>query len=378
MNGMKRLFGNTFENIPVLLTGHTGFKGSWLTLWLQQIGAKVIGFSLDEAPSIPSNFEVSGLSKEIVDTRGDIRDFDRLRQVVELHRPVLIIHFAAQTTVLPSYHDPKTSLDTNVGGTINILEIARKAESVKAMVVCTTDKVYENKEWVWGYRENDQLGGYDPYSSGKAMAELAVTAYQRSFFSANSGHAKRVPAVGTVRAGNVIGGGDFTENGLVADSMRSMIRNEDICLRNPASTRPWQYVLEPLSGYLCLAERLLNAGHEYAQAWNFGPLQNTAISTRQVVEKLAQLWGANGQSRITVDTGNPSAEFHEARNLHLNWDKAAALLQWHPVYNLDEALSDTVRWYRAYQRGEDMYRVGLECIERYVQRALELQLKWSS
>jgi CDP-glucose 4,6-dehydratase len=374
---MMKLFGNTFENVTVLLTGHTGFKGSWLSLWLREMGAKVIGFSLEEPPSIPSNFELSELSSQVVDVRGDIRNLHSLLDVVEIHRPALIIHFAAQTTVLPSYRDPKISFDTNVGGTINILETARKTDSVRAMVVCTTDKVYENKEWIWGYRENDELGGYDPYSSGKAMAEFAVTSYRRSFFSVDSGVSKGMPAVATVRAGNVIGGGDFTENGLLADSMRSIIGNEDIHLRNPSSTRPWQYVLEPLSGYLCLGERLLNGGHEYAQAWNFGPLQTTAISAQQVVQRLVQLWGPGASSQILSNQNESPDKLHEARNLHLNWDKAAALLRWHPVYDIEKALSETVKWYRAYQRGENMYQVGVECIERYVQRASELQLGWT-
>jgi len=375
---MQRLFGNTFENMTVMLTGHTGFKGSWLSLWLREMGAKVVGFSLEEPPSTPSNFELVGLSKQIVDVRGDIRDLNALMRTVEAHRPTLIIHFAAQTTVLPSYRDPKTSFDTNVGGTINVLETARNTNFVKAMVVCTTDKVYENKEWIWGYRENDELGGYDPYSSGKAMAELAVTSYRRSFFSVDTSVSNQVPALGTVRAGNVIGGGDFTEDGLLSDTMRSILGKENIRLRNPSSTRPWQYVMEPLSGYLCLAERLLNSGHGYAQAWNFGPLQDTAISSLQVVEEIVRLWGPDGRTQILYEQDKQTDEFHEARNLHLNWDKAAALLNWRPVYNINEALSETVRWYKAYGNGEDMYRIGLECIERYVQKANELQIKWAS
>lgn len=378
MSTMKKLFGNTFENMPVLLTGHTGFKGSWLSLWLREMGAKVIGFSLEEAPSIPSNFELTGLDKRVMDIRGDIRNLDALRNVMETHRPELVIHFAAQTTVLPSYRDPKASFDTNVGGTVNTLEAVRQTDCVKAVVVCTTDKVYENKEWIWGYRENDELGGYDPYSSGKAMAELAVTSYRRSFFSAEVGSSKRVPAIGSVRAGNVIGGGDFTENGLLADSMRAFLGKENIQIRNPSSTRPWQYVLEPLSGYLSLAERLLNGGQEYAQAWNFGPLQSTAISTLQVVEKLVRLWGEDGQTDILYEKKDRTDGLHEAHSLHLNWDKAATLLHWHPVYNIDEALAETVRWYRAYQMGEDMYRVGMDCIEKYVQSACEQQLIWTS
>jgi CDP-glucose 4,6-dehydratase len=312
----------------------------------------------------------------MIDLRGDIRDYGPLREVIEQQRPELVIHFAAQTTVLPSYEQPKLSLDTNVGGSINVLEAIRTTDSVKAAIICATDKVYENQEWIWGYRENDELGGYDPYSTGKAMAELAVTSYRRSFFSGEAGSSKRDTALGSVRAGNVIGGGDFTENGLLADSMRSLLNHESIYLRNPSSTRPWQYVLEPLSGYLRLAEKLLTDGQEYAQAWNFGPLQHTAITTLEVVEKLVNLWDAE-QAQIEYDRAHASAKLHEAHSLHLNWDKSASLLQWRPVYTIDEALSETVKWYQAYQRGDDMYAVCNLLLQNYVDAACRLNLAWT-
>jgi CDP-glucose 4,6-dehydratase len=372
---MQNLFNNVFNDLPVLLTGHTGFKGSWLTLWLREMGANVIGYSLPEPPTEPSNYELIGIGEQITDLRGDIRDYDSLRAVIEEHRPQLVIHFAAQTTVLPSYREPKVSLDTNVGGTINVLEAVRTTDSVKAVVVCATDKVYENKEWVWGYRENDELGGYDPYSAGKAMAELAVTSYRRSFFSGEEKASERRVALGSVRAGNVIGGGDFTENGLIADCMRSILQSESIFLRNPSSTRPWQYVLEPLSGYLSLAERLLSEGDAFAQAWNFGPLQHSAITTLEVVKKLIGFWG--GSEPVKIEYDRSQEKLHEAHSLHLSWDKAASLLNWRPVYTIDEALAETVKWYKAYRQEADMHQVCSHLLENYVEQAKTLGLQWT-
>jgi CDP-glucose 4,6-dehydratase len=372
---MQNLFNNVFKDLPVLLTGHTGFKGSWLTLWLMEMGAQGIGYSLPEPPTQPSNYELMGIGDQITDLRGDIRDYDRLHSVIEKHRPQLVIHFAAQTTVLPSYRDPKASLDTNAGGTINVLEAVRNSDSVKAVVVCATDKVYENKEWIWGYRENDELGGYDPYSTGKAMAELAVMSYRRSFFSGEGSASKRQVALGSVRAGNVLGGGDFTENGLLADSMQAILKHESIFLRNPSSTRPWQYVLEPLSGYLSLAEKLLTHGEAYAQAWNFGPLQHSAITTLEVVEKLIALW--NDSEPVQIEYDSSQQKLHEAHSLHLNWDKAASLLNWRPVYTIDEALAATVNWYKAYQKHEDMQAVCRSLLENYVEQARTVGLRWT-
>ena len=373
---MRDLYNGVFDGLTVLLTGHTGFKGSWLTLWLNAMGASVVGYSLPEPPTNPSNYEIARIGQNIIDLRGDIRDYDSLRAVIEQHKPELVIHFAAQTTVLPSYQQPKLSLDTNVGGTINVLEAIRTTDSVKAVVLCATDKVYENKEWIWGYRENDELGGYDPYSTGKAMAELAANSYRRSFFSGMGSAAKRDTAVGSVRAGNVIGGGDFTENGLLADTMRSILNHESIYLRNPSSTRPWQYVLEPLSGYLRLAEKLLHDGQDYAEAWNFGPLQHTAITTLEVVEKLVDLWDGE-RAPIEYDRTQVSEKLHEAHSLHLNWDKSASLLQWRPVFTIDEALSETVKWYQAYQRGDDMYHVCNALLQNYVDQARRIQPGWT-
>ena len=374
---MKNLFAGEFNNLTVLLTGHTGFKGSWLSVWLKEMGANVIGYSLQEPPTIPSNFEISRISQHLIDVRGDIRDYEALSRTIQTYQPSLVIHFAAQTTVLPSYQQPKNSFDTNVGGTINVLEAVRTSSSVRALVVCATDKVYENKEWIWGYRENDELGGFDPYSTSKAMAELAVNSYRRSFFLGHDFTSKSGVAIATVRAGNVIGGGDFTDFGLLSDSMRALMHGEAIILRNPMSVRPWQYVLEPLSGYLWLAVKLLQEGEPFAEAWNFGPVQNKGITTKRLVERLIALWGSGSWLHEQEDASQLLPKPHETSYLHLNWEKAANRLNWRPVYQIEEALSETIRWYRAYQREQDMYEVCVDCIQDYVQKAHSFELDWS-
>jgi len=374
---MNKLFSGVFEDLTVLLTGHTGFKGSWLSIWLKEMGANVIGYSLQEPPSSPSNFEISGVNRHLIDVRGDIRDYETLSQTIQKYQPDLVIHFAAQTTVLPSYQQPKISFDTNVGGTINVLEAVRISSSVKALVVCATDKVYENKEWLWGYRENDELGGFDPYSTSKAMAELAVNSYRKSFFNEQNSPSNTGVVVGSVRAGNVIGGGDFTEYGLLADCMRALMQGKPIMLRNSLSVRPWQYVLEPLSGYLWLAVKLLQEGKPFAEAWNFGPLQHKGIATQSVVEQIIGLWGSGEWFQEQAELSQQNPRPHEASYLHLNWEKAASRLNWRPVFKIEEALSDTVRWYRAYQQNQDMHEVCVDCIRDYVQRARTRGLEWS-
>lgn len=368
---MRHLFSGQFDGTTVLLTGHTGFKGSWMTLWLREMNANVVGFSLPEPPTRPSNYELCGLANGIIDVRGDIRNFQAVEDTIRLHRPQLVIHFAAQTTVLNSYEDPRTTYTTNVEGTVNVLEAIRRANVVRAVMICATDKVYENREWVWGYRENDSLGGHDPYSSSKAMAELAVSSYRRSFFSANG-----ATAIASARAGNVIGGGDFTAHGLVADTMRALLRGEPVRLRRPSSTRPWLFVLEPLSGYLCLAASLLREGGKNAQEWNFGPWQESnSLTTLQLVQRLLELWGT-GSSRIEASTTASSGP-HEAQELRLNWDKAAARLEWRPVYGIEEALRETVAWYRAFHQDKSIPDVCHATLRRYVRRAMELALPWA-
>ncbi|MCP4687574.1 MAG: CDP-glucose 4,6-dehydratase [Desulfobacterales bacterium] len=379
---MDNNFHGVFKGIPVLVTGHTGFKGSWLSIWLKELGAEVIGYSL-EPPSAPSNFGVSRLADRLIDIRGDVRDLPALQEAVEKHQPKVIFHLAAQAIVRESYADPKSTFDTNVGGTVNILEAIRRTNSVRAAVLITTDKCYENKEWLYGYREVDRLGGRDPYSASKAGAELAISAYRRSFFPRDA-HEKHGVAAASTRAGNVIGGGDWGADRILTDGVRALMENRTIQVRSPGSVRPWQFVLEPLSGYLWLAARLLTRGCEFAEAWNFGPAERRAVSVREVVEMLVKLWGSGAWK----DVGGQSAP-HEAGLLRLSWEKAANRLGWKPVYKWPEALSETVDWFKTHHSHHsddsddsddsdaDMYGVCVRQIERYTSRAREEGLAWA-
>lgn len=366
------VFGNAYAGVPVLVTGHTGFKGAWLVTWLLELGAEVIGYSLDEPPTEPSNFVASGLADRIIDVRGDIRDYEHLQQTIALHRPQIIFHLAAQSIVLRSVEQPKSTFDINTGGTINVLEAIRQSDSVRALVSVTTDKVYENQEWLWGYRETDRLGGHDPYSAGKAMAELAVAAYRSTYFSSRAyGQAHNV-AIASVRAGNVIGGGDFADYRLVPDCMKALIGGRPIGLRNPLSVRPWQHVLEPLSGYLWLGVQLLRHGATFAEAWNFGPLEQKGVPAQALVEKLIELWGDG--SWVHTQPGYAEVEMGLLR---LNWDKAAHRLNWRPIYSWVDALTEITDWFQGYEAGEDMYALTRDHIQRYSDRARELGLDWA-
>lgn len=367
---MSSVLERSFAGARVLVTGHTGFKGSWLSIWLGELGAEVVGFSLDP-PTEPSNFALSRLSERMLDVRGDVRDLPALQAVMSRHRPHYIFHLAAQPLVLPSYDAPKETFDTNAGGTVNVLEAVRHVDSVQAVVCITTDKVYENQEWSWGYREIDRLGGHDPYSSSKAMAELAIDSYRRSFFRYGN------PAVASARAGNVIGGGDFADYRLLPDCIRALMAGEPIQLRHPDSVRPWQHVLESLSGYLWLADRLAMHGQRYAQAWNFAPWELAEVTSRTIVERAIDLWG--GGSWVRAD--DPQAR-KETTLLRLNWEKAARELGWKPVYDWQTALTATMDWYRRYlltadAPGLDMYSTCTEQIDAYCRRAAELALPWA-
>lgn len=366
-------FANVYDGLPVLVTGHTGFKGSWLSVWLRELGAEVTGFSLPELPTAPSNYEVCRLAEKVTDVRGDVRDLGAVTEVISSCRPRLIFHLAAQPLVLAAYRQPKETFDTNVGGTVNVLEAVRAAGGVSAMVCVTTDKVYENKEWVWGYRENDRLGGHDPYSASKAMAELAIAAYRKSYFEQDG------PAVASARAGNVIGGGDFAADRLLPDTMRALMGGELVRLRNPEHIRPWQHVLESLSGYLWLGARLMRDGAAYAEAWNFAPSESRGVTTHEVVEKAIALWGG-GQWE---GTGAGQRE-KETALLRLNWDKAANRLGWRPLYEWDQALAATVDWFRTYHQRQlddasrvDMYDVCVSQIDNYAARAGALGFPWA-
>jgi CDP-glucose 4,6-dehydratase len=370
---IKNAFEGIFDGIHVLVTGHTGFKGSWLTLWLQELGAHVIGYSLPP-PTHPSNFDISHISEGMTSLIGDIRDYNKLKETFNKYQPLLVFHLAAQPIVLHAFESPKETFDCNAGGTINVLEAARGCPSVKALVMITSDKCYENQEWIWGYRENDNLGGYDPYSASKSMAEHAIASYRKSFFIQGN----HTPAVASARAGNVIGGGDFSDFRIVPDCMKALMERTPVRVRNPQSVRPWLNVLDPLSGYLWLAAKLLLDGKKFADAWNFGPLEQEAVTVLALVEKAIALWGDGDW----INTGSPDAK-PEMGMLRLNWDKAANNLKWRPTYNWIEALEQTVDWFQAFDRYRrtpqtvDMREICVQHIQLYTEKARLLNLPWT-
>ncbi len=349
-----------WEGRRVFLTGHTGFKGSWLSLWLEQLGAEICGVSLDP-PSEPNLFceakVAQGLRSEIF----NVLDLPRLKSLVKEFRPEIVFHLAAQPLVRDSYADPVGTYTTNVIGTANVLDSIREAGSVRAVVVITTDKCYENQEWVWAYRETDRLGGHDPYSASKACAELVVSSYRNSFFPPDE-YQRHGISVASARAGNVIGGGDWARDRIVPDIMRAFVAKEILMVRNPNAVRPWQHVLEPLSGYLKLAQALVESGPKYGDAWNFGPHESDEKSVEWIVQQLAYEWGVDAQWQMD-DRPRP----HEAQILKLDWSKAAKLLGWHPVLPLQKALHFTAEWYRRRDRGEDVRTVTMDQIMSFVE-----------
>ncbi len=333
----------------VFLTGHTGFKGAWLSVWLAEMGAELTGYALPP-PTDPSLFVLAGLASRMTSVTGDIRDLPALEAAMAAAEPEIVIHMAAQPIVRLSYDDPLGTYETNIMGTAKLLDAVRRRPSVRAVVVVTTDKCYENREWHWGYRENEALGGYDPYSSSKAGSELVTASYRRSFFNpAEYGSRHRV-AVASARAGNVIGGGDWAKDRLIPDIVRSIAAGKKVTIRSPHAIRPWQHVLEPLSGYLALAQSLYERGCSHADAWNFGPYDSDARPVGWIVDKLCSSWpGARG---FELDR-NPQP--HEASYLKLDCSKAIAELGWRPTWNLDTTLEKIVEWNLALGRGEDMY-----------------------
>jgi CDP-glucose 4,6-dehydratase len=342
-----------WDGKKVLLTGHTGFKGSWLTLWLQSMGADIMGLSL--APSAGPNLYTEARVDEGTQGRfGDIRHYGIVEATMTAFRPEIVIHMAAQSLVRTSYEDPIATYATNVMGTVHVLEAARRAGTVRAVVNVTTDKCYENQEWVWGYRENDPMGGHDPYSSSKGCAELASAAYRKSFL------AREGISMATARAGNVIGGGDWATARLVPDILRALEKSQPVLIRNPHAVRPWQHVLEPLSGYLLLAQRLYEQGHTDAEGWNFGPSDEDARPVQWIAERMCQHWGAG--ARWTLQPGDHP---HEAGFLKLDISKARQRLRWLPRWPLHTALTETIRWHRAWLDGQDMRTFCLEQISQY-------------
>ncbi len=341
----------------VLVTGHTGFKGGWLSLWLSALGAEVRGYALDPHTE-PSFFAALRLGELIEDRRGDIRDAQALLECARDFQPEIVFHLAAQPLVRQSYADPVGTYATNVIGTANVLEAVRHTASVRAVVVVTTDKCYLNREWLWGYRETDPLGGHDPYSSSKACAEILAASYRDSFFSETAG--ARPVALATVRAGNVIGGGDWSQDRLIPDLIRGFRTNSPVHIRFPDAVRPWQHVLEPLAGYLLLADKLLAGEAGFADAWNFGPSEDGALTVAEIATALAEKWG----SPAAWIRGR-SSEPHEANLLRLDSSKARTKLAWKPRLTPARSLDWIVDWFRAWERGEDMRALTLDQIGAY-------------
>ena len=344
-----------WKNKNVFVTGHTGFKGGWMSLWLSRMGAKVTGFALDPNTD-PSFFELVGIERDVQSHIGDIRNLSDLKKAITDCQPDIVFHLAAQPLVRLSYDEPLATLDTNVMGTANVLEACRGVASIKAAVVITTDKCYENQEWHWGYRENEPLGGHDPYSASKACAEIVTSAYRRSFFETESRC-----LVATARAGNVIGGGDWSKDRLLPDILNDFSNGTAVTIRSPNAVRPWQHVLEPVAGYLTLAERLCSEqGKDFATAWNFGPPDEGCQSVQWIVNTMQELWGEGAKYSVTKDP-----QPHEATFLKLDCSRAKDLLQWQPVWTLEETLDTIVHWYKAFNNGQDMRSQALNTLDQY-------------
>ena len=345
---MNSNLGELYKGKSVLITGHTGFKGSWLAVWLNLLGARVYGYALDP-PTEPSLFDVARVSSVLAsDTRADLSDLPALKATLGRERPELVFHLAAQSLVRSSYISPGQTMASNIMGTVNLLEAARESDSVKALVLITTDKVYQNREWPFAYREVDALGGHDPYSASKAAAEIVAASYRASFFTGENGH----PAyIATARAGNVIGGGDWACERLVPDCLRAFARDEPVHLRFPDAIRPWQHVLDPLAGYLQLGERLLAPeGEAFAQAWNFGPDVTGDATVGKLADTVAQFWGSAAHVQKAPSSENP----HEAGLLRLDSTLARTTLGWQPRWSFEQAVEQTVVWYQEWTRGGDM------------------------
>ena len=348
----------SWQGKRVFLTGHTGFKGGWLALWLAKLGAEVRGYALDPCTE-PNLFTVAGVGSVVEDIRGDIRDAAALEAAMQTFAPEVVFHMAAQPLVRFTYEDPIGTYETNVIGTARVLDSIRRTPSVRAVVSITTDKCYENKEWVWGYRETDPLGGYDPYSSSKACAEIVSAAYRQSYFPVAK-LAEHGVAVATARAGNVIGGGDWSLDRLIPDLVRGFLAGEPVRIRRPQAIRPWQHVMEPLHGYMRLAEQLLTHDPRYATAYNFGPSDDDAQPVGWIVEKMTGFWGGGASWVLDPDPG-----VHEAGYLKLDASRARADLGWTPHLRLETALEWLVQWYRAWQSGADMHAFTLAQIDAY-------------
>ena len=355
MVGIQKVNPKFWSNKKVFITGNSGFKGSWLSIWLKEIGAKVKGYSLE--PDIdPNLFNEAKLFNEIETDFGDIRDLNRLQTSIVNFDPDILIHLAAQPLVHLSYKNPIDTYSTNVMGTLNVLEASKACKNLKAIIAVTTDKCYENKEINKGYRENDPMGGYDPYSSSKGCCEILISSYRRSFLNNSS-----TPFLASARAGNVIAGGDWSKDRLVPDILNAFSNNEKVLVRNPSSIRPWQHVLDPLGGYLILAENLFSDGFHYAEPWNFGPEDEDCKSVKYITEKISEYWGEDS----TWEVGN-NGYFHEAKLLKLDITKAKTKLGWKPKWNLNQTLKNIVNWHKKWINKENIRSVCSDEIKNYM------------
>lgn len=332
------MFNNIYQNKKILITGHTGFKGSWLSAWLLKLGANITGVALTPNTS-PSHFNL--LNLPIESHFVDIRDYEKLKNVIKALKPEIVFHLAAQPLVRESYDDPLYTFETNVIGTANVLNACRDLDDLRGIVVVTSDKCYENKEWIWGYRESDAMGGFDPYSASKGSAELVTASFRNSYFNLNNFGKSHQTLIASARAGNVIGGGDWAKDRLITDIVCAIVKNEKVIIRNPNATRPWQYVLECLNGYLMLGEKLLSGEKAFAEGWNFAPLINTSVTVLEVLQKIQQHW-PKLQYEIQSDARNP----HEAHLLKLDSAKANNILGWRNVWDFSQTIEKTITWYK--------------------------------
>lgn len=351
-------FNNIYKNKTVLVTGHTGFKGSWLSIWLRELGANVIGYALDPYTE-KDNFVLAKLEDKIMDIRGDIRDKEHLERVFEQYKPDFVFHLAAQPLVRLSYDQPVETYEVNVMGTINVMECIRKTPKTKVGIMITTDKCYENKEQIWGYRENEAFGGYDPYSSSKGAAEIAISSWRNSFFNPKD-YEKHKKSIASVRAGNVIGGGDWSLDRIIPDCIRALEKGEAINIRNPKAIRPWEHVLEPLSGYLLLGQKMYEEPSKYCEGWNFGPNLDSIVPVWEIGEKIIKYYGSG-----KLEDKSKKGELHEAKLLALDITKARFNLGWKPRWDIDRAIEKTVEWYKNYS-SEDVYGLCVKQIEEFL------------
>ncbi len=363
----ESLFGGIYKKKKVVVTGHTGFKGSWLSIWLEKMGADVYGYSL---PPVSQPSHINLLDTKINQVHADLRDAETMLDFMNKVQPDIVFHLAAQALVRPSYDDPVETFSTNIMGTLNVYEACRKVDSIKAIVNVTSDKCYENKEWIWGYRENDRMGGYDPYSASKGMSELLTASYRNSFFNIQEYGNSHHVLLGSGRAGNVIGGGDWAVDRLVPDMMKAAHEGKSVLIRNPKATRPWQHVLEPLSGYLVLGWKLLEGNQAYADGWNFGPDMGSNLSVGEISKLSSKIWDA-----VIPEFSKNKSEHHEANLLMLDCSKANKIMKWKPVWDITETLDRTIGWYKNY------YENGIintdKDIDNYVASAKKMKIEWA-